>query len=266
MSTSRAITEADLHGYVDGALESGHRAEVEAYLADHPDIAQRVRRYEAQQGMLRQALGPIAEEPVPPKLELSQLIERAHPKAMRRRPPGLASWQAVAAAILLFCVGGAGGWQLRGTTQPPTAGVAALAQEAADNYAVYSPDRLHPVELKADQTAQLVVWLSQRLGSPVAAPDLAASGYRFMGGRLVATAHGPAGLFMYDNDHGTRLVMFVRRMEVQQTMPMSRYASGPVDGFAWADKGLGYSLVGAAPPEILHPLANEVRRQIAGNT
>lgn len=266
MSSSRLIGESDLHAYVDSALDSTRRAEIEAYLADHPDIADRVRRYEAQQKMLREALAPIAEEPVPPELDLPQLIERAQPREMRRRVAGLASWQAAAAALLLFCVGGAGGWLLRGTALPPTAGVAVLAQEAAENYAVYSPDRIHPVEFKADDTSGLVDWLSQRLGSPVAVPDLAASGYRFMGGRLVATAHGPAGLLMYDNDHGTRLVMFVRRMAVQQTMPMSRYAGRSVDGFAWADNGVGYSLVGAAPPEVLHPLANEVRRQIARST
>jgi anti-sigma factor RsiW len=266
MSSSRLIAESDLHAYVDSALDPARRAEIEAYLADHPDIAERVRRYEAQQRMLREALAPIAEEPIPPELDLAQLIERAHPREMRRRVSGLASWQAAAAALLLFCVGGAGGWLLRGTEQMPRVGVAALAQEAAENYAVYSPDRIHPVELRADDTPGLVAWLSQRLDSPVAVPDLVASGYRFMGGRLVATAHGPAGLFMYDNDHGTRLVMFVRRMEVQQTMPMSRYAGRSVDGFAWADNGVGYSLVGAAPPEILHPLADEVRRQIAGST
>jgi anti-sigma factor RsiW len=53
-------------------------------------------------------------------------------------------------------------------------------------------------------------------------PDLAASGYRFMGGRIVATAQGPAALFMYDDDRGTRLVMLARPMAADQNQPMTR--------------------------------------------
>ncbi|MVT70941.1 hypothetical protein GPL21_38495 [Bradyrhizobium pachyrhizi] len=36
----------------------------------------------------------------------------------------------------------------------------------------------------------------------------------------------------------------------------SRHA---MDGFAWADKGIGRSLVGPAGTDVLHPLADEVR-------
>jgi anti-sigma factor RsiW len=83
-----------------------------------------------------------------------------------------------------------------------------------------------------------------------------------MGGRLVATPHGPAALFMYDDDRGTRLVLLMRPMAVDQDTPMSQHSRGAVTGFAWADKGIGYSLVGPTSNEILHPLADEVRRQI----
>jgi anti-sigma factor RsiW len=138
-----------------------------------------------------------------------------------------------------------------------------LAQEATFNYAVYSPDRLHPVELRATNSAELVRWISNRLQIPIMVPDLSASGYRFMGGRLVATAHGPAGLLMYDNGHGIRLVMFVRPMERDMNTPrMSQSVDGPVTGFSWAHAGVGYSVVGAASADILHPLANEIRRQV----
>jgi anti-sigma factor RsiW len=257
MNTGRPITEADLHAYVDGVLDPARRAEVEVYLGSHPDIAQRIYGYEEQQRMLRQTLAPIAEESIPPELNLARLIEA------RRRSSRLAPWRAAAAAVLLFGVGSTGGWVLHGVAETPAAGTAALAQEAAYNYMVFSPDRVRPVELKDADITELVQWIAQRLGSPVAVPDLTTAGYRFMGGRLVATAHGPAGLFMYDNDHGTRLAMLVRPMETQKAMKMSRYTEEKVNGFAWADNGLGYSLVSAAPPEILHPLADEVRRQVS---
>ncbi|MGZ9110483.1 MAG: hypothetical protein ACXW3X_05185 [Rhodoplanes sp.] len=66
---------------------------------------------------------------------------------------------------------------------------------------------------------------------------------------------------MYDDDRGRRLVLLTRPMEIDQTAPMAQHSRGAVTGFTWADKGMGYSLVGPAAPEILHPLADQVRRQ-----
>jgi anti-sigma factor RsiW len=84
-----------------------------------------------------------------------------------------------------------------------------------------------------------------------------------MGGRLVATQHGPAAMFMYDDDHGTRLVVMTRPMtSVDQNAPMTAHSQGDVAGFAWADDGVGYSLVGHAASDSLRPIANEVRKQV----
>jgi anti-sigma factor RsiW len=251
----RPITEEDLNGFVDDRLDAGRHAEVAAYLAAHPDIARRIAGYCEQRDTLRAALAPIADEPVPPELDLSRMVGE------RRRPPRGAAWSMVAAAVLL-CAGGAIGWLVRGMALPPSAGIEALAQEAAASYAVYVPDRVRPVELRAEDRALLAAWTANRLGQPIAIPDLAASGYRFMGGRVVPTDHGPAALFMYDDDRGTRLVMLVRPMATDRDMPMSPHAHGGVNGYTWAEQGLGYSLVGAVAADALHPLADHVRRQL----
>ena len=84
-----------------------------------------------------------------------------------------------------------------------------------------------------------------------------------MGGRIVATGHGPAILFMYDDYRGTRLVMLSRPMRTDRDAPMAQQSHGAVTGFAWADGGMGYSLVGPLAPDILHPIADEARRQLA---
>ncbi len=78
---SPPITEDDLHGYVDQVLAPERRAEVEAYLAEHPEVARRVAGYAAQRDGLRRALGPVAEEPVPPQLSLARMIEARRPSA-----------------------------------------------------------------------------------------------------------------------------------------------------------------------------------------
>lgn len=249
----RPITEDDLHGYVDLALEPERRAEVSSYLRDHPDVARRVAAYADQRELLRGALGPIADEPLPAELNLSRIVEK------RRRP--LPAWWAVA-AILLLSIGGVGGWAARNLLQGSPGGLSALAQEAAYSYNVYAPDHMRPVEMRGSDSAQLVQWVSGRLKRPVKVPDLSGAGYRLMGGRLVATAQGPAAMFMYDDDHGDRIVMLTRPMSRgAQDAPMTAQSTGDVAGFAWADAGMGYTLVGQRPTESLRPIANEIRKQ-----
>ena len=70
----RPITEDDLHAYTDHVLDSTRQAEVMAYLDAHPDVAQRVAKFSSQREMLRAALAPIADEPIPPQLNLSRII------------------------------------------------------------------------------------------------------------------------------------------------------------------------------------------------
>ncbi|WP_050632086.1 anti-sigma factor family protein [Bradyrhizobium viridifuturi] len=249
--SNRPISEDDLHAYVDHALEPERQAEVAAYLESHPDVARRVASFSDQRTMLRAALAPIAEEPLPPQLNLSRIIE-----SKRRRP---ASFRWAIAAMLMLAIGGVGGWAIRGATEGPAGGLAALAQEASDSYKVYASDRTRPVELR--DSAELVQWVSNRLQQPVKLPDLTKSGYRLMGGRVVPTAHGPAAMFMYDDDHGERLVVLTRPMTSDQNAPMAAHSGGDVAGFSWADGGTGYSVVGPRSVEALRPLANEIRKQ-----
>jgi anti-sigma factor RsiW len=255
---SRPITEDDLNAFIDARLDASRQAEVEAYLALHSEVNARVRAAISHREGLRALLVPIADEPIPARLNIHHLVEaRAH----RRR----AQWpQALAASLALVVLGGAGGWTLRTWSLPPRYGVASLGQEAAESYVVYTPDRSHPVELRAVATPELVAWMSRRLGRRLEVPNLAASGYRFMGGRLVATPHGPAALFMYDNDRGARIVMLTRPMMAGKEAPMQSLNRAAVSGFSWAAGGMGYSLVGPSDRQNeLHPIADDIRRQIS---
>ena len=253
---ARPVTEDELQAYVDDALEEGRRGEIVAYLAHHVDVAYRIEAYRAQREMMRGAFAPIAEEPLPPELNLPRMRE-AH------RHANLAPWRRAAAAFLLVCLGGIIGWSSHAISRPAPAGIVALTREAAESYDVYAPDRVQPVEMRAAERARLVAWASQRLSHAVTIPDLSTVGYRFMGGRIVATGHGPAILFMYDDDRGTRLVMLSRPMRTDRDAPMAQQSYGAVTGFAWADGGMGYRLVGRLAPDILHPIADEARRQLA---
>jgi anti-sigma factor RsiW len=57
--------------------------------------------------------------------------------------------------------------------------------------------------------------------------------------------------------------MYLRPMKIDNNQPIMReHATGPMTSFTWSKNGIGYSVVGAAAPDILHPLANQVRAQI----
>src|ERR1700731_5312605 len=139
--SSHPVTEDDLHGFVDHLLDSARRREVQTYLDAHPEIAGRIGSFSRQREALRAAAAPIADEPIPPRLNVRHLMEGP------RRAQAW-SWRSMAASVLLLVVGGAGGWSLRDTAvvRSEASGIAPLAHEAASTFNVYGADRSHPVE------------------------------------------------------------------------------------------------------------------------
>ena len=251
------VTESELQAYADGRLDEARRAAVEAWLAAHPDEAERVADYRRLGGALRGAYDPVLEEPVPERL--------AH--ALRAR----LQWKryAVAAAWLVvgIAIGGIAGWQLH-AARPGAAPLGdvgeVMARRAAIAHAVYSPEVRHPVEVGADQEAHLVAWLSKRLGAPVRAPKLEELGYSLVGGRLLPGDNGPVAHFMYQRNQGTRITLYVRTEATSNRETAFRYAKeGQVQVFYWVDRKLGYALSSAdISKDDLFKVANAVYQQL----
>lgn len=253
----RAILEDDLHAFVDDRLSEERRREVQAYLDHSPQAADWVARLRGQRQALRGAFSGVAQEPIPSRLNLRRLVEERRATQRRAQP-----WKIAAAVVLTLGLGGAGGWFARGESEAPSAGIASLSREASASYATYALDATRPVEIDGAHKAQLANWVSARLQRPVPVPDLSASGYGLVGGRLVATEHGPAALFLYDDGNGTRLAVLARPMSVERNTPEMRRNEGRFGGYSWADDGLGYGVVGNTAAGDLHPLADEVRKQV----
>src|SRR3954466_6686695 len=99
-----AVTEDELHVYVDGELPADRRQAVETWLSNHPDDAARGAAGRAQAEAIRARYGAVIHEPVPDRLTLG--------KIMRNRR----SWGAVAAtaAVGAFGIGGGAGGGGRG--------------------------------------------------------------------------------------------------------------------------------------------------------
>ncbi len=111
MSPSTPVGENHLHAYVDGEVDEDARAEIEAWLAGHPDDAAKVDAWRKQRDGLRALYDGILEEPVPPGM-LARLAESRTGVSHR-------AWLRAAAGIALFAAGAAAGWDCMTGSRPP---------------------------------------------------------------------------------------------------------------------------------------------------
>lgn len=269
-SQHRPIGEDDLQAYVDERLPSERRVLVEDYLAQHPQVAERVTAYVAQRNALRELCQHKIEEPIPARLRSEHLVEALAHRRSRRR--ALAASVAVALS-LGGTLGGAGGWlahdRLR---QDAPSEEATYARAAVAAHKVFVADGRRPVEIRAEAQDQLVQWLSNRLKAPVSVPDLSGAGLRFMGGRLLPTPEGPAAQLMYDDDSGGRVTVFIAPARTQEgakaqfvELPARRAVLDQVEALTWS--GGHFAVTVAAPsgrgdPGQLDRLGDLLRRQL----
>lgn len=246
MNDRTPITDAELSSYVDGELDADRRAAVEAHLADNPRDRDRVAAWQDQVETLRALYTHVADEPVPARLSPRRI-------AAERRHGMLRALTAMAAALALVVVGGAGGWIGRGLVVPDAAAMT-LVREAEAAHALYEPEVLHPVEVSGEDGAHLVKWLSKRLDRTLAAPDLTSDGFTLVGGRLLPSTSRAAALLMYENPEGARVTLYVIPGAGDETA-MRVSDSGRLTAVSWQTGKLDCVLVGEQPRETLLRLA-----------
>ena len=254
------VREEDLQAYVDGRANGERRAEIEAYLAQHPDVRERVMQEQRQRATLRGQLEGKLAEPVPSRLWIVNI------QAVRRRR--WARRAGLAAAGLLLFAGGIGtGWIGASRTETAatraTAATTVVADSASAAYRTFVVEVAHPVEVDARHEAHLLQWLSRRLGKPLVAPDLSRFGYRLMGGRLLPSDNGAAAQLMYDDPAGKRLTVYVRAAQGNETAFRFRH-EGETSTFAWIDRGFGFAVTGSVSRDELLPIAEAVYHRLNG--
>ena len=142
--------------------------------------------------------------------------------------------------------------------QPP-----GFAQRADVAYAVYTPERRHPVEVAASDEEHLINWLSKRLNRPLSVPSLQEYGYSLVGGRLLPGEAGPAAQFMYENSGGARLTLYVTGAARDETA-FRLFRDGDRRTFYWISDGMGYALSGAIAEGKLRSMAIDVCSELGG--
>ncbi len=256
-----------LSAFVDGELPGAERAAIEARLDQHPQAAARVASWRAQKAALRALCGaPQRSE----RDERNARHEAAEPAfiVVRRGAPwwqraGLAAcWLAIGAGLALTL--GALAPRLTGGAWDGLTGRPASFAERADiAYAVYTPERRHPVEVAASEEEHLVNWLSKRLNRPLSVPSLQEYGYSLVGGRLLPGEAGPAAQFMYENGSGARLTLYVTGVARDETA-FRLLRDGNRRTFYWVSDGMGYAMSGPIAEGKLRSIAIEVCSALGG--
>ena len=243
------VTEDELHAFVDNELPAERRGDVEAWLAGHPDDAERVQAWRAMADALHARYDGVADEAIPKHLEIDRLVQQP-----RRWIAG-----AIAAALVAFVAGGSVGWLAHGASSAPTA-FQNFTVDALDAHKLYVVEVRHPVEVPGSERTHLQQWLTKRCGWIVRAPELDATGLKLVGGRLLPGPNGPASFLMYESASGERFTVYAARAATEDTQ--MRYASRDNDGaLFWADRGVGYVVSGGNDKDRLQQVARLVYDQ-----
>jgi anti-sigma factor RsiW len=210
MADRAVLSDQKIQDYIDDRLDDRERAVVAAYLLVNPDAASQVEILRRQNEALRGIGQEILDEPVPP--HLLEVVRRHtdHPAEVSR--PGrrrlrFSGFLEAAAAILLFCVGGALGWFLHDVLTPRPGVEDLMASNAADMYMFYDGDHNYPVDFPPDQTDELVSWINRSFNREILPPDLANLSYEYRGGQLLPSSGARIGFFQFEGPEGASLAV-----------------------------------------------------------
>jgi anti-sigma factor RsiW len=243
------VTEDELHAYVDNELPPERRGEVEAWLAAHPDDAERVQSWRAMAETLHARYDAVADEPVPKRFEIERLV----------RQPRNWMYAAVAATLVAFVAGGGVGWLAHGAVASPSV-IQNFTLDALDAHRLYVVEVRHPVEVPGSERAHLQQWLTKRCGWDVRAPELDATGLKLVGGRLLPGPTGPASFLMYESASGERFTVYTAKAATEATQ--MRYSTRDNNGaLFWADRGVAYVVSGGSDRERLTQVARLIYDQ-----
>lgn len=249
-----AVTEEELHAYVDGELPAERRQAVAAWLAAHPEEAAQVAAWLAQAESIRARFGAIAEERVPERLNLDYLSRHAR---MGRR-----AWTtAAAAALIAFVLGSGTGWFAHGATTAAPAGIGSYTADALEAHKLYVVEVRHPVEVPGDQRTHMMKWLSKRVGETLQVPDLSAMNLKLVGGRLLPGPSGASAFYMYEGPSGERYTVYCGKASTRETALRFK-SERQFAAVYWVDDNVAYVVSGPAERARLEKVARAVFDQV----
>jgi anti-sigma factor RsiW len=254
-----AIDADALHAYADGQLGEAERAAVERHLAAHPEIAAEVAAWQRQNEAMHALFPSTAHESIPSRLSPHRLAH--HIRAERRQ-----SVVNIAAAIALVIIGSGIGWFGRDYMTPTRAASDVLIDAAVTAHSLYIKEKTRAVEVAAE-APNLMTWLSNRITTPIDAPDLRADGYTFLGGRLLPSdpndgVPAPAAQLMYENGSAERVTLYITAALPDKKEAWQFETRRGVEAYYWANDAVTCTIVADLPEDQLRMLGRKVFGQL----
>lgn len=245
--TSPPVSEHDITAYIDNRLSARRRREVEAYLDQRPSLKEWVQTDIELNAAVSEAVAAVDPGPLPAHLAGALIPQKPSWR-----------WQSLAAGIALLAIGGAAGF-VAGKLSPSPTIVAQKTPQwvelATVAHQTFVAEKVHPVEVGADNAAHLSDWLSLRLKKKLTIPNFSGEGFSLMGGRLLSSEAGPTGQLMYANAKGQRVTLYLRPARSRVTRFQLAQSDG-VSAFYWVENGLAFAIIGATDKKTLNKLAS----------
>ncbi|SCZ30714.1 MULTISPECIES: anti-sigma factor [unclassified Pseudomonas] len=227
-------SDSDLHAYVDRQLSEADQRLVQAYLANQPEVAARVRAWQQDAQHLRTALSGALQQPPNPDLDPAMI--RQHLKHRSRRH--LAS---VAVLLLAIGVGGVSGWQAR---QMTLLGAAAPMADALQAYRLIAQQGILPADYQTGDEQSMQGWLDRYFTQADRLPDLSGAGFKPVSGRLLSTEQGAAAMVVYQDPSGQKISFYVRPPGPKNfLLPRGSRREGELQAEYWSGSGYNYAMV-----------------------
>lgn len=258
MADQFQITEEKIQDYVDGRLNPHDQAAMAAYLLAHPERATEIQMLRQQNEALKGFRADVLTQPVPDRL--TEIVERAQVQA-ESDSGAPSSWRRLrlaTAAAVIFSLGLATGWLQYAAFGPGTDAERQAAEIVRATFLLYTDGKDHPVDFPATQAARLQSAFRAIFDHEVQPPVLKEFGYRLVGGRLLSTAQGKLGFFLFENDKGRRLALSLWPSTGRPTDRRKLLEPDVVCTRFWRRDGYGFAIV-TEPAD--HPI-DQVTHQV----
>ena len=271
------VSEAELHGFVDGDMDRGRREAVQAFLAASPEDAARVETWRRQNETIRAAFAPVERGPLPWSLPLAPGAEGAAASGRaaggQAEASGSHAWRARWFARLIglsFASGAllaASAAYLAGFVNAPEAAPPSLEGSTPagmnDSFVTRAMAALRAFE--PPPTAVRLSPNSDGPGQDAAAPilpNLPVEGLKLAGVRAMPGEQGQMSCLVYARPDAANIALCVEKAGDPGETAARTAGNFPSAAIHWRQKGANYALVGALPEAGLRSLADAVHAQV----
>jgi anti-sigma factor RsiW len=251
------VREADLQDYLDGRLDEERRAEIAAYLLQHPDKAAQLPPLREEAEALRSLGRDILGEPVPERLRaaLRGDVHHGRRRLARRLQVQAPQRQKLAAALVIFIVGAVAGWGVHGYLPRPPDPFLTQAEFA---FSFFDTQREYPVEFGPDRDDDFKRWIAKLFKQAVGMPDLGANGFKYIGGRILPTNQSQTGIYMFEGSDGARVAIFFWPADQASSRDLAVRQLDKLTAALWQAGGFGFALVGDKSIADFQPLSQSI--------